>query len=193
MRRRHENVKREFRRLRKTEPRLGQLLTGDRMRCGGEMASAPILATKRGESCAAASARIEIGGCGAAGRVYKGEETGGEGTARTKSHAVVVARLVSCSDSRSKTTLTAGPHLLVKRSAGPPCQLLRRGDGRGLQAWAGSWRWAALRERKEGGGTRPGKRKNGPSPRVGRVQQHGCTNMCLYLIVNFNSIKIHSY
>ena len=95
------------------------------MHCGGEMALARILATKRGGSCAAAGARIEIGGCGAAGRVYKGEETGGERTARAKSHAVVAARLVSYSDSRSKMTLTARPHLSVKRSTGPPCQLLR--------------------------------------------------------------------
>jgi len=44
MHRKHEIVKREFRRLRKTEPRFGKTLTEAGTRCGGEMTLARISA-----------------------------------------------------------------------------------------------------------------------------------------------------
>ena len=73
-----------------------------------------------------------------------------------------------------KTGPTRGPRLEEKRSAGPLCQSLQRGGGRarrqlGCAAWAES-RALGRAGKKEGGGeSRPlGKRRNGPSPRVGR-------------------------
>jgi len=57
----HEIGKREFRRLRKTIPKPGQLLTETRRRCSGGLVAARILAANLAKFDAAAAARDELG------------------------------------------------------------------------------------------------------------------------------------
>ena len=67
------------RRLRTTKLKPGKALTEVGTRCGGGLATAWISAATLVSFDAAAGARVELGDCGAAGRVFKGQSRAEEG------------------------------------------------------------------------------------------------------------------
>ena len=77
-----QSTKGRSRRLRTTETKPDKSIKDVGTRCDSETAAARISATRIAGSCTAADARVEIWDCGAAGRVFKGAESGGEGIAR---------------------------------------------------------------------------------------------------------------
>ena len=124
------------------------------MRCGGGLAAAWISVTQNGGSCAAADARVEVGSCGASGRVYKGAESGGGGIARAnRARLLRSARVRLGLEVGDGSDHWAPPGSDAESGAALSAAEARREEARGCWAcaeWAACWRWAAARKKRGG-------------------------------------------